>query len=29
VAGRREFDTIAGTLGAVLEEAGNRMQVAA
>jgi adenosylmethionine-8-amino-7-oxononanoate aminotransferase len=29
VAGQREFDTIAGTLGAVLQEAGERMQVAA
>ncbi len=29
VAGQREFDTIAGTLGAVLEEAGERMQVTA
>ncbi len=29
VAGQREFDTIAGTLGAVLEEAGDRMQVTA
>jgi adenosylmethionine-8-amino-7-oxononanoate aminotransferase len=28
VAGQREFDTIAGTLGAVLEEAGERMRVA-
>ena len=29
VAGRREFETIAGTLGAVLQEAGERMQVTA
>ena len=29
VAGQAEFDEIAGTLGAVLEEAGQRMQVAA
>jgi adenosylmethionine-8-amino-7-oxononanoate aminotransferase len=29
VAGQQEFDTIAGTLGAVLEEAGDRMKVAA
>jgi adenosylmethionine-8-amino-7-oxononanoate aminotransferase len=29
VAGQREFDTIAGTLGEVLEEAGERMRVAA
>ena len=29
VAGKAEFEKIAGTLGAVLEEAGRRMQVAA
>ena len=29
VAGQEEIDTIAGTLGAVLEEAGERMKVAA
>ena len=29
VAGQAEFDVIAGTLGAVLEEAGQRMQVGA
>ena len=29
VAGQEEFDEIAGTLGAVLEEAGDRMQVVA
>jgi hypothetical protein len=29
VASQAEFDTIAGTLGTVLEEAGRRMQVAA
>ena len=29
VASQAEFDTIAGTLGKVLEEAGRRMQVAA
>jgi adenosylmethionine-8-amino-7-oxononanoate aminotransferase len=29
VAGQKEFDEIAGTLGAVLEEAGQRMQVVA
>ena len=29
VAGQEEFDEIAGTLGAVLEEAGERMRVAA
>ena len=29
VAGQEEFDRIAGTLGAVLEEAGQRMQVSA
>ncbi len=29
VAGQAEFDEIAGTLGAVLEEAGERMKVAA
>jgi adenosylmethionine-8-amino-7-oxononanoate aminotransferase len=28
VAGREQFDEIAGTLGAVLEEAGDRMMVA-
>ena len=29
VAGQREFDKIAGTLGEVLEEAGQRMKVVA